>query len=168
MSERASWIKPVVVAAAWSVLATTIVVAFAGPLDRALGGREFASRWDGGCNGWTRDRAWLCLLEESLHFLAYNLIAFSVLYQHPIIRDVPQSRLTMGLMFGFILGCGFGHLLDAYAVVHPIYDVVLLFDLVNGLVSLAAAWQINLAFLGLIQRYLEKRRRLEELQQEGH
>src|SRR5689334_19863618 len=44
---------------------------------------NFARRWGGGCNGWTRDVALFHLIAHVSTFIAYMIASFAILIGHP-------------------------------------------------------------------------------------
>lgn len=58
--------------------------------------------------------------------------------RHPIMRGEWSSQMSVYLTGAFVFGCGLTHLVDAYTVLHPLYNFQILFLLVNGVVSVVA------------------------------
>lgn len=127
---------------------------------------SFARRWDGTCAGWDRAMAVEYIIVELWHWWGYCTIAFVLLRLHPVIKSVWSAKLTLTLMFLFILGCGVGHLLEAYSVLHPIYRHLIYYKWVNASVGYAAAVFIAISLVLTFSKISKARAKLESVLQE--
>ena len=100
---------------------------------------DFASRWDGGCSGWTQDVAVVHIVGNLLLWWAYVTIATAMSRLHPILVNVSYSGYTLLLICAIFISCGATHLFDAWAFFHPLYRATGLFLILSGVIGLVGA-----------------------------
>ena len=127
---------------------------------------DFASRWMGNCTGWTKELTLWHLAGDLMQWYAYVVIAIVYARLHPILADIPSSRITVPLVVLIFTFCGGTHLYDAYTYFHPAYVGEAWYKTVAGIIGLTGcvfvAHNLYTAF-GVVQR---KNERLEKLELE--
>lgn len=151
---------PVVEAWIWST-ATCIVLYFLLPnnifthdwmptCDSGLFRDNFARRYDGRCSGWTAALTLKTTLAEVISWYAYVTIGFAVLRLHPLPHYIKGARSTLLLLFWLFILCGFVHLFIGYCNLHPLYNLLVVVEYINAvvsyIVSLRVAWALIEAF----------------------
>ena len=126
--------------------------------------QPFARKWDGGCSGWTQALSIQYVLVELWHWWGYCTIAFILLRLHPALKTVWSAKPTLLLMFLFIVGCGIGHLAEAYTVFNPIYPRLVAYKWINAAVGYTAAVMIAFSLVMTFKQIEEKRKRLDVLE----
>ena len=124
----------------------------------------FASRWEGACGGWSRVLVIEDTIGKLLIWWAYSAIAVTIWRLHPRMEDVWQSRFTFLVVGTFIIMCGGGHLLAAYANFNPIYLFLVRYDDATAAISVVAVPLIGAGLIHIFRRVTARRRRLEELE----
>lgn len=102
------------------------------------------------CGVWTRNEIVLHVVSDFLIFVAYTSIPLMLLwFSRTQVRD-RRFKLVCGLFAAFIFSCGFGHLLEVFMFVKPLYRLTGVWKLETGLVSLFTAF----CLLRLIPEFL--------------
>ena len=126
---------------------------------------SFSRRFDGTCNGWTRNLALLDMGQNIGLWFVYCTMATVLLGHHPTpIAAVPSSKWTLRLMAAFIVGCGFKHLVDAYTTLVPNYVMSLWVGYTVVAVSTSALWSIALSLHDVRTFVHAQRKQLEKFQ----
>jgi len=142
----------------WSALGLVLVAVALWALPH---NQEFASRWRGSCTGWTPFYAAQYIVVEAIHWVSYCTIAIVLLRLHPILKRVAAAKITLALMFLFILGCGLGHLAEVFCIVNPYYRQLIAFKYGNGVLGYAAAVFIAYSLHAAFQTVRVERAKLE-------
>ena len=151
----------------WSV-AGAVVLWLCVPVAPVAGGlfsNAFASRWNGGCNGWTKPLATLHVVGDLLTWTAYVTIAIVVMRLHPILRRVRSAKATVTLIVLVFTSCGATHLIDAYATFNPIYVAFGWFKMIAAVIGLTGACFIAHDLVVAFDKVEVDRRRLAELEE---
>lgn len=122
----------------------------------------FARKWDGSCTGWTRGLSLKFILSDLMHWWAYVLISLMILTRHPSTSNGIGYKVVIWLSGAFIFGCGVTHLVGAYTVINPLYEMQGWVNLANGIVSVIA---MIFVVYGLIRSVVASKERDEELKQ---
>ena len=140
-----------------------VVVLFALYVTGPWASPVYASRWRGDCGGWTKALAVWHVVGELLHWYAYVTIGTVIYRLHPVLKSVPSSVLTIYSMVAFIYGCGLGHLIAAYVIFDPVYQVEALWLSINGVISITASVLVAFSLVTAFAYVAEKRAELEKL-----
>ena len=152
---------------AWSMIGATVLW-FAmpdSPDDGWLFNNQFASRWEGGCGGWTNSLAMAHVIGDLLTWTAYVTIGIVMLRLHPIIRRLKTARITVSLIVTVFVTCGATHLLDAYATFNPIYVATGMFKNIAAVVGLFGAVFVAHNLVTAFAQHETDRKRLSELEE---
>lgn len=122
-----------------ALLVSTISVVFLGCEETA-----FASRWDGGCTGWTKELAAQYMAQDFVVFVSYSFIGTYIYCLHPPMKRVHSSGITRLAVCLVFLTCAEAHLLSAITNYHPCYRFILPFRYFGAIVGCVGA-----AFVGL-------------------
>ena len=158
------WLRPLVVAGLWTTL-SVILLRLVCPTLHGLTGHDYVSRWSEAPD-WTTTRATLFMVAHGFHGTILTVVGFTVLYQHPLIRDVPRTRLAMFLTSFLFLWSGLDQWLTALSVVWPFYDVVIAVGLLAIPPLVLSTICIARALQSLNRRYLYRRCQLETLERQ--
>jgi PAS domain S-box-containing protein len=110
---------------------------------------NFASRWGGDCNGWTRELAVAHIIADMLIWLSYMAIPLLLIRIMRSRRDIPFN--TFFLLFAvFIVGCGFTHFMGAITAVFPYYYFDFWIKAGTAIASIGTAWVLWRAFPQII------------------
>lgn len=120
----------------------------------------FARRWDGTCDGWTKELAIKVIRGNLLHWWAYTTIAMTIWLNHPILKGSITSFLTVYMSGAFVFGCGITHLMEAYTVLNPLYWVQAWLLEVNGWISVISMFYV---VYGLLRVTIIANKRREQL-----
>lgn len=102
----------------------------------------FARRVDGRCSGWTYDLAIKLAAAEVIAWYAYVTIAFVLYRLPPAPRYMNHTKLTILAIFWLFIFCGATHLMVAYTVFNPLYNMKLLIVTLNSLIAYVGAFRI--------------------------
>lgn len=122
----------------------------------------FSRRFDGGCNGWTRELAIWDMVQNIGLWYAYCTMATVIRRLHPVPEEL--FKTTHMLMVGFIVGCGFKHLVDAYTTLVPVYEMSIVVGYSVAGVSFAALWFISVSLHRARVHSACNRQQLQEFQ----
>lgn len=127
-------------------------------------GGGFARRWDGSCHGWTRELALTHIVGDLMHWIAYCSVSYVIARWHPVSRQKVTSRITITLVAVFVFGCGLAHLVEAYTVFNPIYELQSKIKIANGIISLI---DLPLILYGLLFTLIKSAKYDEYLRKKG-
>jgi two-component system, chemotaxis family, sensor kinase Cph1 len=92
----------------------------------------FPARWNYG--KWTNFHGWFYIISDTLIWTAYFAIPIIIIRYISHRHDVKFAKLYF-LFGGFILACGFTHLLDAIIFWYPLYRLEALVKFITGIIS---------------------------------
>lgn len=104
---------------------------------------SFATRWDGGCTGWTQELAASHAIADLFIWFAYMTIPYFLVSLSRDRKDIPFSFFFL-LFSIFIVGCGLTHLMGAITVFYPYYYIDFWVKFVTAVASIgtaAALWK---------------------------
>lgn len=82
--------------------------------------QSFASRWNGTCNGWTRELAIAHITTDVLIWLSYMAIPILLIKLIKVRKDLPFN-FFISLFAIFIISCGLTHLAAVITSFYPLY-----------------------------------------------
>lgn len=96
---------------------------------------DFARRWDGTCRGWDRTTNLLYVLGDGAIYYAYVMVAWAMIRLHPTPARVPLAGFAVTLAAAIFVTCAFDHLLGAIGHFRPMYRLIGLFKIVEGVTA---------------------------------
>ncbi|MCA8986282.1 MAG: hypothetical protein KDA78_01485, partial [Planctomycetaceae bacterium] len=163
--KRKPIVRTVAEGLSWSLLGGLLWFLPVISVSEGLFRNQFASQWTGACTGWTKPLACLLITGDFMTWSAYVLIGIVLFRLHPRPKRIPLTRLMIPIVTIVFILCGTVHLVEAYAVVNPIFVGLGWLKLTVALVSCLGAVlvaQTLVAVFDVVARDQAMLRELEE------
>ncbi len=97
---------------------------------------NYPARWF--CGSWSSEIGWLTISSDLIIWLAYTSIPISLIYFIYNKPGAPFLRIFY-LFGGFILSCGFTHLIESIIFWYPVYNLQAYLKLITAIISTITA-----------------------------
>lgn len=139
LSRKVLWMRIIETLAISLAIATVIGCMLFSTLMLELPPTGFATRWTGGCNGWTKPIALVHAIADFITWGDYVIIAVAIATLHPVMNRVRSAPLTVALITTVFVTCGGTHLADAYTTFYSSYFWSGIFKAFAAIVGFAGA-----------------------------